>query len=212
MMKRLLLAMTLLMALTVAVPAATLPLAATNESVISFAGDSTFSFIAGAETSPYSFDLFNCTDCLGHIGGTFTIGAITVDGDLQSAPVTGAGTLTIEDGLGFLLTADLDLVDIFTNQAVGGTNFGATLNTDNVAYGGSEANLLALLGGATTVVSFQFVEQVSLTSLAETPRTNSFSGTIGSDDAVIPEPATMGLVGGILLGLGLMRRRFVSNS
>ncbi len=210
MLKQPLLAMTLLMALTFPASATTLSLGATTDSVISFAGDSTFEFVAGGATSPYSFNVSDCTGCLGHIDGTFTIGAITTDGGTQSAPVTGAGQLMIFDGVD-TLTADLDLVDIFTNGAIGGTNVNAVLNSTNVAYTGGEANLLALLGGARTILSFQFDVPTSLTTLATVPTQNSFSGTLGTP-VVIPEPATMGLVGGILLGLGLMRRKFVSNS
>lgn len=212
MLKQPLIAMTLLMATAFTASATTLSIASTTDSVIHFAGDTTFEFVAGGATSPYSFNVSDCTGCLGHISGTFTIGTITGVA-VQSAPVTGAGQLVIFDGVD-TLTADLDLVDIFTNGAVGGTNAGATLNTSNVAYTGTEANLIALLGGARTVLSFQFDVPTSLTTLATVETENSFSGAIGTPvpDVVIPEPATMGLVGGILLGLGLMRRRFVSNS
>ena len=129
-MKRILLSLScgLLLAGAVAqkAEAIVIDIAAVPGSKIQFVGTgNTFSFLPG-----YSGGGFTITDTdgsdssvgfEGSIGGSFTIGAIATVGPVQTAPVTGTGILTINDGT-VDLTADIDMVSIFSLGAAGATN------------------------------------------------------------------------------------------
>jgi hypothetical protein len=176
-----------------------------NGTVVSFAGDSTFSFTS---TNGYQFSISSVTGGVGDSvglngfvapGGPFTIGTITTSGSIQSAPVTGTGTLHITDALATDLTGTIEWVDITTIGVGGIVNLSGTLNLTSINYPGANSDLgaLAAAGSASDVVTFQFVPAQTLTQLANTGGQTSYSGTIVS----IPEPASVTLVVVGLMGL-----------
>jgi hypothetical protein len=179
----------------------------TNASISFSAGTDTFSFIDG--TSTFDFNVTNggpSTGLLGNITGTFTIGAIS-GGVVQTAPVTGLGSLSIFDGFTSFV-ADVQWIDIFTVGTSGGTNVGGNLNLSNFVYAGSNADLLALFtdGSASAGVSFQFIPGQSLTALTTGTGTQStsYSGTIAST----PDGGSMLVMFGAgLLATGILRRK-----
>ncbi len=131
-------------------------------------------------------------------GGPFTIGAITIAGPIQSAPVTGTGTLHITDASSTDLTGTIQWLDITTLGVGGILDLQGTVNLTGIAYSGSNNDLgaLASAGSASDVVTFQFVPAETLTQLKNTGGVSSYSGTI-----VVPEPGTVTLVGIGLMGL-----------
>jgi hypothetical protein len=143
---------------------------------------------------------------LGNISGTFTIGAITTVGSLQTAPVTGTGTFSIKDELANTFSATLTWVDIYTMGAGGGLNSGGTVNLSSVSYAGVNTDLLAYIYGGISTLTFQFIPGKSLTQLTTdgTINSTSFSGSL----APVPVPGALGLLGSGLIGLvGIGYRR-----
>jgi hypothetical protein len=139
----------------------------------------------------------------GHLGGAFTIGAITISGSLQTAGVTGTGIFEIYDGSN-TFQADLVWVDIYTLGGSGGVNSGLAANLANVSYSGSNTDLLQFLNGGTTNITFQFQPAKSLTELTtEESNSTSYSGSLSP----VPEPAAMLLLGGSLIVLWGSRKR-----
>jgi len=131
----------------------------------------------------------------GLISGTYTIGAITTIGSLQTATVTGTGQLSIGTAAtGGVLTANLNWVDIFQAGTSGDLNVGGVLNLSNVSYTGSNADLQALalesVGSAT--LDFTFNPALSLAQLTANGASNStsYSGTIYT----VPAPPTFSLL------------------
>jgi hypothetical protein len=143
----------------------------------------------------------------GTIHGTFTIGAIA-GGLTQTAPVTGTGIFTIDDGKGFTLTADIDMLSIFSKGTTVGMNDVGGINLYNISYGGLNKGLVELttLGSAIATLSAQFIPPRSLKTLTagSLVSSTSYSGTVVSN---IPEPGAFALIGGGLLALGMLRRR-----
>jgi hypothetical protein len=144
------------------------------------------------------------TGLQGNIGGVFTVGAITVNGSLQTAPVTGSGTFSIVDAGGFALSGTLQWLDVFTLGTTGGTNVGGTVNLTGLTYTGSNADLIALrnLLAASVVSSFQFVPGIPLTDLVNGGiNSTSYSGTL---TARVPEPSLSWLLAGAVAIFAVM--------
>ena len=120
---------------------------------------------------------------LGNLGGTFTIGTITISGPIQNAPVTGVGSFSIFDG-STSLTATAQWTSIRTFGTSGGINAGGSINLSAISYSGANADLQALAASAAdtgiATVSFQFVPAKTLTQLTTAGAVNSttYSGTV----------------------------------
>jgi len=154
----------------------------------------------------------------GAITGSFTIGTIANPfPGLEIAPLTGAGLFKIfePNSSTAAFTADLHWVDIATFGTAGVLNTELAVNFSNFQYTGSYAPLTALLGGnltGTSVVSFQFLPERSLTQLTDSSgpaqHSTSFSGSVLTDApaVLIPEPsAYAAMIAGVIL-LGVMWR------
>ena len=144
----------------------------------------------------------------GGISGIFGVGAITTGGILETANVSGTGSLNIFDG-SQTLTADLIWIDIASLNVAGVLNTLGSANLTNVVYAGVNGDLLALsnAGAGTNTATFQFTSPTSLTNLfttATATTSTSFSGSI----TPVPVPAAVWLFGSGLLGLvGIARRK-----
>jgi hypothetical protein len=151
----------------------------------------------------------------GNITGTFTIGAIASCGpSCQTAPVTGSGGFSINDGAGSTFTSDLSWVDIATFGTGGLINTSGVVNVSSFLYSGLNADLLALAAfpAGTVTASFQFAPAKSLSALTTASAADtSYSGTLTPSDfggpTAVPEPITMFLGGTGLLLLGYAARR-----
>lgn len=141
----------------------------------------------------------------GNFRGIFQIGTITTTGGLQTAPVTGLGSMTIFDGTN-TLSADIVWNSIFSFGTVVGLNDIGLPNVTNVNYSGSNSGLNQLMNEVqrTANLSTQFIPSRSLTQLTTANAFNeaTYSGTYTS---VVPEPASMIALGG--LALVAMRRK-----
>jgi PEP-CTERM motif len=181
-----------------------------DQATINFDGAGNFSF---PNVGTWDFSITSETGgsalvtLLGNITGTYAIGAVTISGPLQTAPVTGTGTFTIFDGVN-TFSSSLTWVDIFTLGATGGLNAGAAANLTNFVYAGTNADLLLLKSylTASNVLTFQFSTATTLTSLKSTANSTSYSGTVTGTPPV-PEPASMAVFGLGMLGAGIAARR-----
>ena len=129
---------------------------------------------------------------------TFTLGGFT----LQTANVIGPlGGLNINDGLGNLLTGNVNWIQVATFNSSGAINASLTVNVNGLAYAGSNPDLATLVadGPASMNLSFQFSPSETLSQLTSDigPYQTSFSGSL----AVVPEPMSAGV---LLLGLGVL--------
>jgi hypothetical protein len=142
-------------------------------------------------------------------GGPWSYGPITggPNGPVQTAMVTtSTGSIAIDDGAGFVLTGNINWVQVSTLFAAGSLNAAATVNISGLAYGGVNNDLSALVlsGGLGSVnLTFQFEPGLNLTQLTtdsapSTPTTyeTSYSGSIVG--VPVPEPTTM-IAGALLL-------------
>jgi len=132
--------------------------------------------------------------------GPWAIGAITVNGSLQTASVTGTGALAVSDASGKLLTGNVNWVTIQTANYAGAINASLVVNVSNLAYAGANADLLTFVHQAGSLdLTFQFSPGMTLTQLTSGagPYTSSFSGSLSGVSAV-PEPTTM-IAGALLL-------------
>ena len=177
---------------------------------VTFAGGA-FSF---SSTNGYQFSVTSVNGGVGDSiglkgyvtpGGPFTIGAITITGAIQSAPVTGTGTLHITDALANDLTGTIQWDDITTLGVGGILDLTGTINLTAITYpgGNNDLGVLAGFGAASDVVTFQFVPAETLTDLKNTGGSTSYSGSI----TAVPEPSSMILAVVGVTGLGLWRRR-----
>lgn len=177
----------------------------------------TFTFLPSAEDQFVITGSDGVGDSVGLRGwmtGTFSIGAITTSGLLQTASVTGSGQLTIYHGLN-TLTATLTWDSISTFGAGGIINVNGDLNLSSIAYTGTRSDLLALAapGQGSEVISFQFVPGKSLTQLTAdgTVSRTSFSGSVSADGSaptLLPDAgSSLSLFGLSLTGLWFFRRK-----
>lgn len=182
-------------------------------------------FLFGDDT-----DVVNDFDITSQTGGTGTLVGLT--GEIvgafsfadpaggETAPVTTTGgLLLLSDGAGGVVTAGLDLTLI----GEGAEDFEDTAAIRGRAdftgstYSGSNADLLTLVGqgpgsDGPAIITFQTVEEggiIDLDVLYADGGNFSYSGSIGTPftEGEVPEPATLGLIGAGLLGLGMIGRR-----
>jgi hypothetical protein len=184
---------------------------------ISFAS-SQFTF---SSDDGYQFSITGVTGGLGdsvnlegyvNPGGPFTIGAVTINGTTESAPVTGTGILHITDADDVDLTGSLQWENIET-QGIGGIlNLTGLVNLTSITYPSNlssdpsvDLETLANGGSASDIVTFQFVPAMPLTSLVTTGGSTSYSGSISNNSSSVPEPTAIAILG--LAGIGTMARR-----
>jgi len=173
---------------------------------IEFPNTGAYDFVVTDATSPNLGGLF------GTIGGTFVVGTISspFSGVEQALLTTTDGSFSIFDGTASL-TANLDWKDITVfNKLSGVMNGTGIVNLSNLAYTGSNSDLLAIKNGQdqTVVLTFQFspLKKKSLADLMVNNQVNStsYSGSLSA----VPEPSMLvGLAGMGLVGLMLAVRR-----
>lgn len=149
-------------------------------------------------------------DLYGAISGTYEYSnsAISVTGPTQTAPVSGAsGVFTIWDASWQPLTADVTWDSIATTGTGGIVNYLGTVDLSNFAYSGANPDLqyLAQMNSGVLVTTFQFTAATSLTALETGTHTTSYSGSV----TPVPDGGlTAMLLGGVLVGLETLRRKF----
>jgi hypothetical protein len=208
-------AILLLISLSLQAKAITLNFQSLDGTVVNFAGNSTFNFTS---TNGYQFSISSVIGGVGDSvglngyvapGGPFIIGAITTNGGLQSASVTGTSTLHVTDKGTNDLTGTITWISIGTVNVLGVLDLNGQVNLSNIAYPvgtNSDLSALAAAGSGEDVVTFQFVPAKDLTTLATVGGFASYSGSITS----VPEPGTWVLVAmGTGIGVFLRGRRQV---
>jgi hypothetical protein len=181
--------------------------------------NSTFAFDAatkaGAAYKGFDFNITKSAGATGDslglygkISGTFTVGAITNAGGVQTAAVTSTnGVLDISDGT-HDLTASLSWINIKTNGTAGNANTSGAVNLTSITYSGTNQDLLALKadGSASVVLSFSFNPAETLTQLTTDQKhnTTAFSGVLtATQPNSVPEPGAVALLLAGLPALGL---------
>lgn len=146
----------------------------------------------------------------GMISGSFSFADPGMD---PTAPVTSPGdaqlTITGADGT---VTGALNLT-LIGEGAEGFEDTAAirgTVDFSGSPYAGANPDLLALTDEGPITVTFQTPGvPINLAALYETGGTFSYSGSVATPftEGEVPEPATLGLIGAGLLGLGMIGRR-----
>jgi len=180
--------------------------ASTPHSAIVFPGNHTFHF--SPSTNNFVVTSGTAAGDFGEITGTFTIGTITPIPGGSTAPVTGAGTFVIHDGLNNLtatLTAWFDITQIGTS---GTLNISGQVDLTNITYAGTNHDLVAMrnVGSASDTLDFTFNPAVTLARLRNGPgsHSTSFSGTVSFE---VPDGGSaVALLGIALVGVGGVRR------
>ena len=172
------------------------------------AGSSGFDFQVGTSTGSTG------NGDLGTISGTysFTSASITPEGGGQQAPLTGSGTLTINDGAGHNLTGTVTSLEKVETNAAGNSlpiNDLMVVNLTGMAYSGLQQDLLNLVhfdaGQAVLDLTATVAPSANLTTMSGSTFTGSetYSGDIG-DIRITPLPGSALLLGTGLLGLALL--------
>lgn len=152
---------------------------------ISFAGGG-FTFVGNGGGMQFEVDnvFYGAGDSIGFDGyisssGPFAIGAISISGPVQTAPVTGTGTLHISDGV-HQLTGTIQWVDISTIGTSGVLNLNGVVNLTGISYAGTSLDLqsLAASGTASVDLTFQFIPGQTLSQLVASGGFTDFSGSI----------------------------------
>ncbi len=144
----------------------------------------------------------------GSISGVFDIGIISnpITG-VETAPVSGLGTLSISDGVSEFFTADVTFENLATIGTGGVIHTTGTANLTSLMYTGGNADLTALAAApaGTQTVTFQFAFPTSITELTSgsSKTTTNFSSTIST----VPIPAAAWLFGSALFGITMLGRR-----
>ncbi|PWU21513.1 MAG: hypothetical protein C5B50_01585 [Verrucomicrobia bacterium] len=163
---------------------------------INFAGGG-FTFVGNASGFQFQIDDVSngAGDSLGFNGyftssSAFSIGTITINGAMQSAPVTGSCVIHISDGVNEL-TGTVQWVDIATLGTSGVLNLNGVVNLTGIAYGGSSLDLQSLVASASGSIdmTFQFVPARTLTQLKNTGGFSDFSGSILGSPFLAPTAA-----------------------
>jgi hypothetical protein len=139
----------------------------------------------------------------GNISGPFTIGTITTNiipfvGIIETAPVSGLGSFSIEDSNNKLFSATIQWIDVFTYKSAGAGNLENKANLSSISYDGINVDLITLKNSPIATLSFQFVPAKSLTQLTTDGTTNSTSYSITMN--AVPIPGAL-----LLLGAGMVR-------
>ncbi|MBW2417958.1 MAG: hypothetical protein JRH19_05400 [Deltaproteobacteria bacterium] len=182
----------------VAGPAAAIQLDFSSEpnSYLQFNPDGSVLFM---DETRYSFDDIRITasdgagdgvGLTGDIDGVFSMGTITSFGvGMETAAVTGAGFLIIDDGAGSALSADVTFGDLTTFGTGGIANLLGSVNLSNFVYGGSNLDLSDLAASTDGVMTASFSIQIteSLTVLRDSGgQVGNYSGLISGNPGPIP--------------------------
>jgi hypothetical protein len=173
-----------------------------------------FSFTPGSSSTSFQITSTSsatqpASGLLGRIDGIFSVlDPININGILETADVSGTGTLTIIDDDSIQLTASLAWIDIATVGTFGGANIEGAANLTSISYAGTNTDLIALAATGTGVqtATFQFTTQESLTDLFTTSNSvtkTSFSGSISA----VPVPAAFWLFASGVLGIVTVARK-----
>ena len=136
----------LLLSISFQAKAITLDFQSLDGTVVNFAGNSTFNFTS---TNGYQFSISSVTGGAGTSvgfngflspGGPFTIGAITTNAGLQSAPVTGTSTLHITDNAATDLTGTINWISIATINVLGILDLSGQVNLTGITYPGGNSD------------------------------------------------------------------------
>lgn len=140
----------------------------------------------------------------GSISGVFTIGQDIGD---ELANVMGTGLMTINDGKGYTVSADVNWKTIGTKGTAGGLNILGEVDLTSLTYTGYESDWLKFVecGRGVATISFQTAGQQDLDYFRNNYRTTTFSGSFKS----VPDQGSMMLfIGMSMVGIGMLRRKF----
>ena len=180
---------------SVVTPGILLDYSSVTNSRIVFAGGG-FTFVGPTTNVQFQIDdvVGGFGDSIGFYGyfsstSPYTIGTITTNGSIQTAPVAGSGILHISDDTQEY-TGTIQWLDITTLGTSGVLNLNGQVNLTVIGYPGASLNLLALAASLTAQVdlTFQFIPARTLTDLKATGGFTDFSGTILGSPVVTTPP------------------------